>query len=112
MSRGAPCYNAVSVGQLGLLGCSGPVGRKASHPKGVTAIPAESTARTVAESPGLTLSVPEAAAWLGVRPRLVWGQVNRGELPSVRLGRRVLVPRDALIATLSRRTRGGAGAGS
>ena len=71
-----------------------------------------SLAEQIQRSPRLTLSLPEVAAWLGVSPHLVWGQVNRGELPSVRLGRRVLVPRDALIATLSRRTRGGAGAGS
>lgn len=44
----------------------------------------------------LLISVPEAARLLGVGPSLGWTLVHSGELPSVRLGRRVLVPRAAL----------------
>jgi excisionase family DNA binding protein len=37
------------------------------------------------------LSVPDAAKGLGVSERWVWIQIRAGKLPSVRLGRRVLV---------------------
>jgi len=43
--------------------------------------------------PPLLLSVPEAARLLGVGLTLCWDMVHNGELPSVRLGRRVLIPR-------------------
>ena len=45
----------------------------------------------------LTLSVPEAAQLLGLSSNHAWRLVQTGELPSLRLGRRVLVPRSALI---------------
>jgi excisionase family DNA binding protein len=73
-------------------------------------MPVKTAAELIQQSPRLTLSVPEIAAWLGVSQHLVWSQIYSGELPSVRLGRRVLVPRDALVETLNRRTRGGAAA--
>jgi excisionase family DNA binding protein len=44
----------------------------------------------------LLLSVPEAARLLGVGVTLGWEMVHGGQLPSVRLGRRVLVPRAAI----------------
>jgi excisionase family DNA binding protein len=44
----------------------------------------------------LTLSVPEAAKLLGVSPDLVYDLVAVGELPALRLGRRIVVPRRAL----------------
>lgn len=37
------------------------------------------------------LSVPEAAAMLGISPRKTWEQVNNSELRSCRIGHRVLV---------------------
>lgn len=43
-----------------------------------------------------TLSVREAAAILGVHHLTVRKAIARGELPGVRVGRRVLVPRRAL----------------
>ena len=48
------------------------------------------------ESSRLTLSVPEAAALLGISRGLAYERVARGELPSLRLGGRILVPRQAL----------------
>ena len=51
-------------------------------------------------SPQLVLSVAEAAALLGISKDLVYDLVARGELPSLRLGRRIVVPRRALIAFL------------
>ena len=40
----------------------------------------------------LTMSVSEAAEWLGISRAFAYELVARGELPSIRLGRRVLVP--------------------
>jgi excisionase family DNA binding protein len=53
----------------------------------------------------LALSVEEAAGLLGISRALAYELVNRGELPAVRLGRRIVVPRAGLEALL-------AGAGS
>jgi excisionase family DNA binding protein len=44
----------------------------------------------------LTLSVPEAAKLLGVSRDLVYDLVAQGELPALRLGRRIVLPRRAL----------------
>ena len=44
----------------------------------------------------LTLTVEEAAEMLGISRAFAYALVKRDELPSVRLGRRVVVPRDAL----------------
>ena len=48
-----------------------------------------------------TLSMPETARLLGVSEWLVKRAVREGALPSLRLGRRVLIPRDALQEWLS-----------
>lgn len=40
----------------------------------------------------LTLSVEEAAQALGISRSHAWRMVNRGTLPSLRIGHRVLVP--------------------
>ncbi len=44
----------------------------------------------------MTLSVEEAAGVLGISRALAYELVRRGELPRLRLGRRVVVPRRAL----------------
>lgn len=44
----------------------------------------------------MTLSVEEAAAALGISRALAYELVRRGELPRLRLGRRIVVPRRAL----------------
>jgi excisionase family DNA binding protein len=44
----------------------------------------------------LTLTVPQAAEVLGISRALAYELVARGELPALRLGRRVVVPRRAL----------------
>jgi excisionase family DNA binding protein len=41
----------------------------------------------------LTMSVPEAAVVLGISRAFAYALVARGDLPSLRLGRRVVVPR-------------------
>lgn len=48
-------------------------------------------------APGrLTLTVEEAAMLLGISRAFAYEAVRRGEIPSIRIGRRVLVPRVAL----------------
>jgi excisionase family DNA binding protein len=53
----------------------------------------------------LTVTVDEAARQLGISRGLAYEAVRRGELPSVRLGRRILIPRVALSALLAETTR-------
>lgn len=43
-----------------------------------------------------TMTVEEAAEVLGISRNLAYELVQRGELPSLRLGRRVVVPRAAM----------------
>lgn len=54
----------------------------------------------------LLVSVPEAARLLGVGTTFGWALVHSGEIPSVKLGRRVLVPRAALEHVASQRELG------
>ena len=44
----------------------------------------------------LTVTVDEAAALLGISRTLAYDGVRTGEIPSIRIGRRLLVPRQAL----------------
>lgn len=46
----------------------------------------------------LTMSVEEAAKLLGVGRGTAYEAARRGELPTIRLGRRLLVPRARLLA--------------
>ncbi len=48
---------------------------------------------TTATQEPLTISVDEAAARLGISRGLAYESVHRGEIPSIRLGRKILVPR-------------------
>ncbi len=48
------------------------------------------------EVPQLNLSVVQAAQSLGVSPRFLRSLIYKGEIPVVKLGRRVLVPVEAL----------------
>ncbi len=52
------------------------------------------------EAECLTLTVEEAAGLLGISRNLAYELVARKELPSVRLGRRLVVPRQALVRLL------------
>src|SRR5207244_2345667 len=47
-----------------------------------------------------TLTVEEAAKLLGISRGLAYESARRGEIPTIRLGRRVLVPRSRLLAML------------
>ena len=46
--------------------------------------------------PKLTMTVPEAGKVLGLGRSATYEAVRRGELPTIRVGRRVLVPVKAL----------------
>jgi excisionase family DNA binding protein len=52
------------------------------------------------------LRVDEAAAWLDVGRGLVFDLCRRGDLRSVRLGRLVRIPREALAAWVEGKRRG------
>ncbi len=54
------------------------------------------------EAHPLTLSVEEAAQLLGISRTLAYELVRRGDLPRLRLGRRVVVPRQALQDLIGR----------
>lgn len=49
----------------------------------------------------LVLTVSEAASMLGISKDLGYELVARGELPALRLGRRLVVPTKALIAMVN-----------
>ena len=53
----------------------------------------------------MTLTIEEAGALLGISRALAYELVKRGELPSLRLGRRVVVPRKALEEFVEAATR-------
>ncbi|HLG66482.1 MAG TPA: helix-turn-helix domain-containing protein, partial [Acidimicrobiales bacterium] len=54
----------------------------------------------VSMPPRLTLTVEEAAATLGISRAFAYEAVRRGDIPSIRIGRRVLVPQAALSRML------------
>jgi excisionase family DNA binding protein len=49
------------------------------------------------ESRSLVITRAEAAAALGVDPRTVTAGVENGSIPSVKLGRRVVIPREKFL---------------
>jgi excisionase family DNA binding protein len=56
--------------------------------------------QTTAEDQPLTMTVEQAAKLLGVGRGTAYEAARRGELPTVKLGRRLLVPRAALMRML------------
>jgi len=50
----------------------------------------------IMSSPAATLSVEQAAKVLGIGRVKAYNAVNRGQLPSIRLGRTILIPKAAL----------------
>jgi excisionase family DNA binding protein len=72
----------------------------------ITPSSAEQTVRdsepmSEAVAPRMTLTVEEAARVLGIGRTLAFEMVRAGQLPVIRLGRRVLVPRPALERLLA-----------
>lgn len=59
----------------------------------------------------VTLTVVEAAQMLGIGRQLAYDRVKAGEIPAIKLGRRLLVPRRALEKLLEGPHQVGAGDG-
>jgi excisionase family DNA binding protein len=55
----------------------------------------------------LTISVQDAAKLLGISRGLAYEAARRGELPVIRLGRRLLVPRQRLLELVGTQSFGG-----
>jgi excisionase family DNA binding protein len=62
--------------------------------------PASASAETPAAEERLTYTLNEAARRLGISRALAYEAAHRGELPVCRIGRRMLVPRAALLRLL------------
>ena len=58
--------------------------------------------KQVQEIPRLLLDAHETARALSVSQRTLWGLTNRGEIPCVRIGRRVLYDPRALQSWIER----------
>jgi excisionase family DNA binding protein len=67
-----------------------PVSRRQKDSGGLTARPDEFPPRR------LTLTVEEAAETLGISRAFAYESVANGSIPSIRIGRRILVPKAAL----------------
>jgi excisionase family DNA binding protein len=67
----------------------------------------DNTGSSIPMTERLALSVEEAGALLGISRDLAYDLVAIGQLPSVRLGRRLVVPRRALEETLGRLSNAG-----
>ena len=57
----------------------------------------------------LTLSVPEVAAVLGISRAGAYELVHSASFPKVKIGKRILVPKDKLIDWIEQNTGGGNG---
>lgn len=55
------------------------------------------TIETLRSSRSLVITRTDAAAALGVDPRTVTAGIDNGTIPSVKLGRRVLIPREKFL---------------
>ncbi len=62
--------------------------------------------RSVVAHERLLLTINEAAQLLGIGKTLAWSLVQRGELPSVRLGRLVRIPLAELEAWITAQAKG------
>ena len=51
-------------------------------------------------APGLTITVGEAARYLGIGRNSAYEAVRRNEIPSIRIGRRILIPRHRFLQWL------------
>ena len=56
----------------------------------------------------LTYTVPDAAKLLGISRNAAYEAAQRGEIPAIRIGKRLLVPRAALERMLDDAAHGGA----
>jgi len=52
------------------------------------------------EAPSLTITVGEAARYLGIGRNSAYEAVRRNEIPSIRIGRRIVIPRHRFLEWL------------
>jgi excisionase family DNA binding protein len=64
-------------------------------------VKAEGSSAAPATIEPLVFSVAEAAAMLGISNDLAYDLITTGELPALRLGRRLVIPRRALLALVN-----------
>jgi len=64
-------------------------------------------ATTLPKTSSLLLSARDAASALGISARTLWSLTQAGEIPHVRIGRRVLYPHESLATWIARREQGG-----
>lgn len=55
---------------------------------------------STAPAPPVTISIPEAARLLGISRKLAYDAAASGDIPSIRIGKRILVPTERLTALL------------
>lgn len=55
------------------------------------------TIEMLRDSPSMVITRTEAALALGVDPRTVTAGIDNGTIPSVKLGRRVVIPREKFL---------------
>ena len=67
------------------------------------------TMKTEPEIPCLAMRPREAAKALGISERLLWEWTDRGVVPHVRLGKRIVYPVDSLRDWLQRQAQKNAG---
>ncbi len=66
------------------------------YPRTLTDLPHEE-----ALTPPVTMTIKQAAAFLGLSLSATYEAAARGEIPTVRIGRRVLVKREQLVSMVS-----------
>ena len=52
------------------------------------------------EAPSLTITVAEAARYLGIGRNSAYEAVRRNEIPCIRIGRRIVIPRHRFLEWL------------
>jgi excisionase family DNA binding protein len=61
----------------------------------------EHTTPAAADAEPVTMTVEEAAAAIGISRASTYNGIKRGEIPSLRIGRRVVIPRARFNAWLA-----------
>ena len=82
--------------QTSLLPGEGPRSQRMSpYPRTLSDLPTEPS------TPSVTMTIKEAAAFLGLSLSATYEAAARGEIPTMKIGRRVLVKREQLVSMLS-----------
>lgn len=66
--------------------------------------PAKPSLHALNAGPAIAASIPESARIVGVSRSLIYKMLNEGRLPSVKIGRRRVIPIEALRAFIEAQT--------